>query len=127
MSGSDFSGTVIDKLKISLKDKPKILYLGFLSENVRNVRFKIKSLHYSIVYFIGVDEAKEIMKNVSTDFENYCQIKDKSKHTLDEFEVVPCQYCPTDHTKMGCPKLHYSPLYQMVVYKYLRNIKVFKN
>lgn len=66
--GSDFSGTVIDKLKIGSKEKPKLVYLGFLAENERNVKFKIKSLHYSMIYFIGVEEAKQVMKNVSADF-----------------------------------------------------------
>ena len=66
--GSDFNGTVIDKLKIGPNDKPKLIYLGFLAENMRSVKFKIKSLYYSMIYFIGVDEVKQMMKNVSADF-----------------------------------------------------------
>lgn len=62
-----------------------ILYLNFLSENIRNVKYKIKSLHYSMVYYMSINHVLEIMKNSASDFENYCRIRDKSKHIIDEF------------------------------------------
>ena len=68
LSGSDFSGTLVDKIKINKKENPMILYLGFLAENVRNAKYKIKSLHYSMIYFINLEHVLEIMKNSATDF-----------------------------------------------------------
>lgn len=68
LSGSDYNGTLIDKIKINKKENPMILYLGFLAENARNPKYKIKSLHYSMIYFISLGHLLEIMKNSATDF-----------------------------------------------------------
>jgi hypothetical protein len=61
------------------------------------------------------------------DYELYCQMKDKSKNKLDEFEVFPCKYCFTKHTKFSCPKLHFIPISQHVVNKYISHEKEGKN
>ena len=75
---------MIDTIKIK-NGQPKLLYLGFLTENIRNVKFKIKSLKYSMIYFLDMEEVTTYLKNSKLDFENYCQMKDKSKHFFDEF------------------------------------------
>ena len=52
------------------------------------------------------------------DYHHFCFLRDKNKSTLDEFEVYPCEYCPgKHHTKFTCPKLHFIPLKQLVIYK----------
>lgn len=36
---------------------------------------------------------------------------------------MPCSTCPTKHTKMKCPKLHFIPIHQHTIYKYLEQVR----
>lgn len=38
-----------------------------------------------MIYFLDMEEVTTYLKNSKLDFENYCQMKDKSKHFFDEF------------------------------------------
>jgi hypothetical protein len=68
-----------------------------------------------------------VLRESNLDFEMYCQLRDKSKHKLDEFEVFPCKNCKTRHTKFLCPRLHFMPLGKHVIDRYLTDQKVDAN
>lgn len=54
-------------------------------------------------------------------------LRDRSNHIFDEFEVISCDFCPEKHSKMTCPKLHYSPIPQVIIYKHLFAVKTGRN
>lgn len=68
LTDSDFSGTVIDVLKANKNEKSKLIYLGFLSNHKKRVKFTIKSTEYSIIYFMDMEKMLSIMKNSKCDF-----------------------------------------------------------
>lgn len=81
---SMFDQTIFNEMA-STKRNPAILHLLFFKQDP-DPKFLIKSLGYSIVSEIDIDKVKEILKVSSTsDFENYCQTRDESKHRIDEF------------------------------------------
>ena len=77
--------------------------------------------------WLNFAEAKELIRKSVFDFQTFCQIRDENKHIIDEFETIECSFCQSNHTKMKCPKLHYLPLKQMKIYKYLHNLKIQTN
>ena len=66
---------------------------------------------------------KEILKQKESDIEPFFYLKDKSKHVVDEFEIKKCEFCSSNHLKFRCPKLHYIPIVQEVIYKHLEEQK----
>ena len=114
----DFNYTVIDTMKISKNDSPRFLHLNFLT-GVYDPKYVIKSLGYSMISTIEFEKLLEILKNSACDHENFCQIRDKSKHIPDEYEVLNCELCEGKHSKMSCPKVHYIPIEQFVIFGHL--------
>ena len=37
--------------------------------------------------------------------------------------MLSCEFCSTKHSKMKCPKLHYMPMKQIIVYRHLEDVK----
>ena len=72
-----------------------------------------------MIYKLSHDDLLNILRESSMDYLHFCFLRDKNKSNIDEFEVLNCELCKKDqkHTKFTCPKLHYVPLHQMVIYK----------
>lgn len=68
-----------------------------------------------------------ILRESDMDFEMYSYLRDKNKNILNEFEIFPCEFCPQKHTKFECPKLHFIPITQHVIFKNLHKEKTGKN
>ena len=73
---------------------------------------------------MDAETLKEILKDKDRDFEELSYLKDKSKHIVDEFEFMNCEHCSSKHLKFRCPKLHYIPIAQQVIYKYMKEGRV---
>ena len=89
--------------------------------------YEIKSLVYSVIYWLDYDKLISTLKESTMDYMHFCFLRDKNRSVIDEFEVVPCEFCPGQkHTKFTCPKLHFIPLAQHVIHKEMHRIKVGK-
>ena len=64
---------------------PKLLGLAIFSKNMRNPDYQIQAIDYSILFKISLQSTLEILKSSNFDYEKFCQLRDKSKHILDEF------------------------------------------
>lgn len=54
------------------------------------------------------------------DFQLFCMLKDRDGYIIDENNLYPCDVCTKEyHSKFECPKLHYFPLKQNIVNRYL--------
>ena len=51
-------------------------------------------------------------------------MRDKCKNIPDEFEILKCRHCNTNHTQFDCPKLHFIPITQHLVNKHLHQCRV---
>ena len=70
-------------MKVTKQSEPVLVSLGF----IRHFRplYEIKSLEYSILYFLDHDDILSILKGSDMDYELYCLLKDKCSHIPDEF------------------------------------------
>jgi hypothetical protein len=123
--GCDYNSTVIDQLKILNLADPILISLGFI-KNPR-LSYEIKSLAYSVLYFLGHEDILSILKGSQTDHELYCHLRDKSQSMPDEFELFACETCRERHTKFTCPKLHYIPIKQNVTDRHIYKVKHIKS
>lgn len=117
----------IDRVKVCNNERPFILGLEFLTRQRPN--YEIKSCEYSVVYSLSYEDLIGILKDSQMDYMHFCFLRDKNKSTIDEFEVLECLICHNGqkHTKFTCPKLHYTPLHQIVIYKESHREKVSRN
>ena len=80
-----FNETTVDKISVEKGETDRLLHLHFFNCE-ENINYIIKSLKYSVISLIDLKTAIDIMKKTSSyDFENYCEVRDRSKHILDEF------------------------------------------
>ena len=123
--GCKYNSTVIDQLKVLNLANPVLISLGF----IRNPRltYEIKSLAYSVLYFLDYESILGILKASQMDYEHYCLLKDRMLNIPDEFELFNCEICKEKHTKFTCPKLHYIPIKQHVTDRYIHQVKFGKN
>ena len=122
---SKFNNTLIDKVAVKEREKPLLLSLEFLApEKTKN--YEVKSKAYCILYTIDVSEFETILKNKDSDFQFYHEIKHRSKHFLNEFELIVCEFCNEKHSKFKCPRLHYVPLAQHILHRYIYDEKISK-
>lgn len=78
-----YNHTMIDTVRVKKEETPQFLHLNFFT-NICNPKYTIKSVEYSILGVIEFDKAEEFLKSCSLpDFENFCQIRDTSKHIID--------------------------------------------
>ena len=56
--------------------------MNFIDRNT-NHKYEIKSLKYSMIASLGIEKLVYILKYSACDFENFCQLRDKSKHIPD--------------------------------------------
>ena len=63
------------------------------------------------------------------DYHLFCFLRDKNRSIRDEFEVFKCGMCKNNqkHTKFTCPKLHFTPYHQIVIFKENNKVKKGKN
>ena len=122
-----FNDMTIDRVKVLDNERPFILGLEFLTRHKPN--YEIKSLEYSVIYSLSYDDLISILKDSHMDYLLFCFLRDKNKSTPDEFEVLECEICKNGqkHTKFSCPRLHYIPLHQIVIYKENHSSKISKN
>ena len=56
-------------------EKPKILSLDFIKRKIIN--YEVKSLFYSVIYFLDYENFMISLKECDMDFDLFCQMKDK--------------------------------------------------
>ena len=83
----------------------------------------MKSLQYSSLYCLSYQTSIAILQGSEMDYEHFCQLRDKSRHIVDEYEVFTCTLCGKYHMKFDCPKIHYIPLEQHIIFKHLYQMK----
>ena len=71
---TNFSVTT-DRIGIKDKSQPKMLSLGFIKS--MNVVCDIKSLTYSILFFLSNEDLMEILKQSKIDYEHFCLMRDR--------------------------------------------------
>ena len=120
-----YSDVVFDRVKVQSNEKPFLVHTNFITQFRSS--YSAKSLIYSILYYLSYDKLVEALQESHIDYQLFCLLKDKTKNKVDEFEVIPCEFCRTKHTKFTCPKLHFMPISQHVIHKELQAEKVIKS
>lgn len=64
------------------KDKSKLISLGFIKNDKFN--FTLKSLDYSLIYYLSREEFEQCLKENAFDYQLWCSTKDKHGYYLDE-------------------------------------------
>lgn len=117
---------ITDRIRIENKQEPKLLSLGFIKS--KNIICDIKSLTYSILFYLSNEELTEILRQSKMDYEHYCTIRDRDTSMLNENELYKCPNCPREfHNKLICPKLHYIPVRSHIIHKYLLKLDLNRN
>lgn len=80
-SGCDYNYTVIDQLRVKKQADPVLVSLGFIRHFTP--LYEIKSLEYSILYFLNHEDILSILKGSEMDYELYCLLKDKGSNIPD--------------------------------------------
>lgn len=107
-----------DRIRVDNKAQSKLLSLGFIKS--KNVVCDIKSLAYSILFYLSNEELIDILKQTKMDYEHFCLMRDREEYLLNENELYRCLNCPREfHNKLICPKLHYIPVKSHIIHKYL--------
>ena len=125
LAGSDHNETIVNEVKVKEEGQPRLLSFDYIFHRIIN--YEIKSLGYSFLSQIDYSVFKEIIKERKYDYEHYCQILDKCQNILDFYEFIECDVCKTKHSKMRCPKLHYIPIRQHVINKFILSDKTSSN
>ena len=89
--------------------------------------YDLKSIGYSLIYVLSVEDLKEILTKSRSDFEFFAKLRDAEKINPDEYECIRCSTCQTMHCKFRCPRLHYMPLMQEVIYRHIQKEKTGTN
>ena len=120
------SGKVVESLEVKDGQKPKLLGLDFIKN--KTLTHDIRSKNYSIVYTLELERFKEALRASEMDYQLLCMLRDRYEYLLDENNVHACSLCPRKlHSKFQCPRLHYCPIKQMVIYRYLDQTNKLKN
>jgi hypothetical protein len=119
--GRRFRGVPINRVTRTEREKPFLMDLEIVT--LRKHGYSIKSLVYSIVHRLQLDDFVRILQGIPKDYEYYCYLRDQSKHKVDEYETVDCPDCKSKHTYFDCPKYHFMPLHSQVIAKYIRRQK----
>lgn len=57
------------------KIKPKILSLDFIKNKTRN--YSLKSLNYSIIYYLTREEFSQALQDSEMDYHLFCMLRDR--------------------------------------------------
>ena len=76
-----------------------------------------------------MQDIKDFLRLKKVDFEYFFTVKDQEKEDLNEYEFFTCELCEEgiNHSKFRCPKLHYMPYHQTIIYKSLMAEKKDRN
>ncbi len=74
------NGTAIETFSVNENEKPKILSLDFIKRKIIN--YEVKSLFYSVIYYLDYDNFMMSLKECDMDFDLFCQMKDKDDFIL---------------------------------------------
>ncbi len=77
---STLNGVVIEKFQIEKSSPPKILSLGFIKR--KTLMYDIKSLFYSIYYYLPYEELMKTLKLCQMDYQFFLLMKDKDDSIL---------------------------------------------
>ena len=72
---SVLNGTVMEEFTIGKDEGPKILSLGFVKRKM--LSYDIKSLYYSVFYFLTYEDLMKSLKICDMDYEFFLFMKDK--------------------------------------------------
>lgn len=70
-------------MKVKNRENPFPINLHFITKKRQN--FEVKSLVYSIFYFLEHNKLIDILNESPMDFELYSYLRDKNKNVIDEF------------------------------------------
>lgn len=57
---------------------------------MKQITYSIKSLVYSIIHKLNLDDFVSILKEIPKDYEYYCFLRDQAKYKIDQYETVDC-------------------------------------
>ena len=58
------------------------------------------------------------------DIQFFQSFQDKEHNDFEEdFGLILCNECNKKHSKFTCPSLHYNPIPQKIIFKYLNDMK----
>jgi hypothetical protein len=69
--------------KINNSENPFLINLHFITK--KRLNYEVKSLVYSILYYLDYDKLINILMESPMDYELYSYLRDKNKNILDEF------------------------------------------
>ena len=123
---SKLDGKVVESLEVQDGEKPKLLGLEFIKN--KTLTHDIRSKNYSIIYTLELERFKEALRASEMDYQLMCILRDRYEYLLDENNVHACPLCPRKfHSKFQCPRLHYCPIKQMAIYRFLDQTKKMKS
>lgn len=70
-------------MKVEESGSPFLLNTNFITKS--RAPYGIKSLVYSVLYYLEYDALIDILKDAHLDYELYCRERDKNKNKIDEF------------------------------------------
>lgn len=98
--------------------------MSFAKRQFIRQNYKLKSVGYSIVQSLTKSEFLDILQQRVADMQFFQSFQDKEHNDYDEdFELIVCDQCNKKHSKFICPRLHYRPISQKVIFKYLNDLK----
>ena len=122
---NSLNNKVVVKIIVGENEKAKLLSLDFIKNRI--LKYDIVSNDYSILYTLSEENIKEALKSSKVDYELFCLIKDREEYVMDELNIYPYELCKDKfHNKFDCPKIHFYPLRQMVIYKNIMKGKTSK-
>ena len=96
-----------------------LLYETFYPHRLHR-NYDIKSNGYSVFFEIALESFKDILRHKNIDFEFFFLFRDKEESMGNSLsENVDCEFCQTKHCKFRCPRLHYMPIAQQVIYRHI--------
>lgn len=116
---------VIQTLSVEGNQGSKLLNLAFTKR--RRQDYYLRSLAYSIIYYLENEDFENYLRQNSLDYEHYCLLRDKLEIGINPDELYECDKCQHEcHTKFQCPRLHYIPNHMLIVSRYLEKIRISK-
>ena len=71
------SDAVIENIVVNERSPhPKLISLGFIASI--KLAYEIRSLSYSVLFYIEKEDLIDVLKNYNRDYERYCEFRDDS-------------------------------------------------
>ena len=77
-AGKKISNIPIDIVGVNEKSNAYLLTLSIFQKDFRASKFWIKSLSFSVIYFLSQEDMSTVLKQSNYEYEKFCQLKDQS-------------------------------------------------